>query len=333
MVTATGILSSTTQRPTTDSAAPLDTDLYSTAPTSSASMPAPSPLEAADPDRTVAPTSGPTTYNPSTNSLVSSQLERLLSRDSPYLDMARTRATQVANRRGLLNSSIAASGGEAAAIGAALPIAQQDAGTFATADRYNADVTNQFAAAGNDFARQNAQLRYRGVLDTAARQQTQDFQAGQAALDRTFQSGQAEANRTWQSGENSANRQFQTGERLGTQTYTTGRDAQQFANRLQEIQAQTESAIQIYDRQNGTKLYDAYRETSQASYDNFLTQVQAIQTSDMEPQVKQQQIAQLQQLYTTRQEFVNTMFAETPRWVSAWSQFNMNFGTPATAAP
>lgn len=58
---------------------------------------------------------------------VSGRLQGLLSSKSPYLDRARTRAKQYANRRGLLNSSIAAGAGEAAAIDAALPIATADA--------------------------------------------------------------------------------------------------------------------------------------------------------------------------------------------------------------
>ena len=62
---------------------------------------------------------------------VSGRLKGLLSEDSPYIDRARTSARQAANRRGLMNSSIAAGAGEAAAIDAALPIAQADAGIAA----------------------------------------------------------------------------------------------------------------------------------------------------------------------------------------------------------
>ena len=58
---------------------------------------------------------------------VSGRLNTLLDSDSPYLARARTRGKQYANRRGLLNSSIAAGASEASAIDAALPIAQGDA--------------------------------------------------------------------------------------------------------------------------------------------------------------------------------------------------------------
>lgn len=58
---------------------------------------------------------------------VSGRLNTLLQSDSPYLERARHRGRQVANRRGLLNSSMAAGASEAAAIDAALPIASADA--------------------------------------------------------------------------------------------------------------------------------------------------------------------------------------------------------------
>jgi hypothetical protein len=61
---------------------------------------------------------------------VASHLQGLLSSDSPYIKSARSSAQQQANQRGLLNSTMAATAGEKAAIESALPIATQDAGYF-----------------------------------------------------------------------------------------------------------------------------------------------------------------------------------------------------------
>ena len=55
----------------------------------------------------------------------------LMDENGQYLQNAEKRAVRASNRRGLLNSSISASGGVAAAIEAALPIAQQDANVYA----------------------------------------------------------------------------------------------------------------------------------------------------------------------------------------------------------
>lgn len=62
---------------------------------------------------------------------VASRLTGLMATDSKYLTQARAAGTRTANRRGLMNSSIAAGSSEAAAIAAAAPIASQDASTAA----------------------------------------------------------------------------------------------------------------------------------------------------------------------------------------------------------
>lgn len=73
---------------------------------------------------------------------VSGQLDTLLQQGSPYIDRARAASTVAANKRGLINSSIAAGAGEGAAIDAALPIANADAGIYGTAARDNQSVGN-----------------------------------------------------------------------------------------------------------------------------------------------------------------------------------------------
>lgn len=67
-------------------------------------------------------------YKPVEEETVAGQMGGLLSSGSSYLEAAKTRGEQFANRRGLLNTSMAAGATEAEAIKAALPIAQQDAG-------------------------------------------------------------------------------------------------------------------------------------------------------------------------------------------------------------
>lgn len=82
-------------------------------------MPAPEP---------VAPAPAVTTGGdqPSPGS-IQARLGGLLSQANPLMRAARTGALQAANRRGLLNSSLAAQAGEQAMLGAALPIAQAEA--------------------------------------------------------------------------------------------------------------------------------------------------------------------------------------------------------------
>lgn len=57
---------------------------------------------------------------------VENRLTGLINKDSDYMKLAETRALQDMNSRGILNSSLAVGAAHAAAIEAALPIAQQD---------------------------------------------------------------------------------------------------------------------------------------------------------------------------------------------------------------
>jgi len=61
----------------------------------------------------------------------SGQLNKLIAEDSPYIQQARASGTQSANRRGLLNSSMAAGAATGSAIAAAAPIAAQNASQIA----------------------------------------------------------------------------------------------------------------------------------------------------------------------------------------------------------
>jgi hypothetical protein len=122
------------------------------------------------------------TYTPDQNSLVSGQLDKLLSKDSDYLNLARTKAMQTAASRGLLNSSIAAGAGESAAIDAARPIAEGDASAYFTSQRDNAAAQNQFAQQANQFGRDAAMAKFKGVLDQAAQARDLNERRGEALV-------------------------------------------------------------------------------------------------------------------------------------------------------
>ncbi|TDX29095.1 hypothetical protein DFO67_108139 [Modicisalibacter xianhensis] len=61
---------------------------------------------------------------------VQGQLNSILKSNSPLMKRAATQGKQYANKRGLLNSSMAAGATQGAMIDAATPIAQQDAGAL-----------------------------------------------------------------------------------------------------------------------------------------------------------------------------------------------------------
>jgi hypothetical protein len=242
---------------------------------------------------TAPPVAGTAEWTPTADATVAGQVNKLVTQGSPLIDQAQTAAKQQANRRGMLNSTMAITAGQDAAYRAAMPIAQQDAQTFANAGQFNAGAKNQAMLQGAGLTQQA------NITNAAATNQAQTLQQ-QAGI----QSGQM------QQQADIARSQIQ----------------QQYDNQRQMLTAQTDEQLRLIDAQNGTKLADAYRQTSQNTYDAYITDIQRIQESDMDADVKAAQVANLQGLYQTRQEYINTIFKFAPGWSDDWSQFAVEFG-------
>ena len=90
---------------------------------------------------------------------VATQLGKVLASDSPLLTQARTRAAQVANRRGLLNSSLAVQAGEAAAFDVALPIASQEAGQIQQRNLQGRQIASTEGLASRELGSREALTR------------------------------------------------------------------------------------------------------------------------------------------------------------------------------
>lgn len=116
---------------------------------------------------------------------VAGQLDTLTAKESPLMTRARTGAMQAANARGLMNSSIAAGAGEAAAIDSALPIATADANLYGVAARDNQIAQNQFgiqklqSASAKELL--NIEAQYKTVMQGTA-SASQVMAAAQAGI-------------------------------------------------------------------------------------------------------------------------------------------------------
>jgi len=108
--------------------------------------------------------------------LVEKRLPGLLASGSPLMEQATAKAMNLANARGLLNSSIAAGAGTEAAISQALPIAQADSSTFFKQSLANQDAKNTASLAAANAANNaaiaqagfNAQAQLAGINNAAA---------------------------------------------------------------------------------------------------------------------------------------------------------------------
>ena len=168
------------------------------------------------------PLTGAAAYDP--NKIIGSQpqvedtmaarVTALAAKDSALNQMARTEGLKAANRRGLLNSSMAVGASQDAVLQNVLPIASQDAA--------QAFQKNQAAKA----------FEY----GLTAQEAGQRFQTGERLGTQEWQTGENVAARGWQTAENIAQRGF-----LGTQA-DLDRDLQQS---LQTQQLTVQQAMQL----------------------------------------------------------------------------------------
>lgn len=110
--------------------------------------------------------------------LVSTQLDKQLGKDSLLQQRARAGAMQTANSRGLLNSTMAAQAGEAAAIDAALPIAGADASTYSLAARENQAAGNTALQFGANATNQASTLNVSNAADIAKLREAGGIESG-----------------------------------------------------------------------------------------------------------------------------------------------------------
>lgn len=180
------------------------------------------------------------------NSLVQNQLANILSKGSPLLKMAETSALQRANASGNLNTSMANQSALAAVAQTALPIAQQDAGTYSSAALNNQQTVNS-GALGSQLANYDNQTqRNTGLISGALNSQNFGNTVKQANLDNTLAKDFATFNQPLakelaQQGYDAAYKQ--------TQTTTSAAIAQQIAASMGSILGNKEIGDKISARE------------------------------------------------------------------------------------
>jgi hypothetical protein len=153
----------------------VDDGTATAAPTGSAA-----PTAIATPTPTSA-SSGASTTPQTTANPTADRVNGLLSAGNPYIEQAKSAGMDLANSRGLLNSSIAAGASQKAAYDAAVPIATNDANIGATKDLQTSQIasTQAIATAGNVSSEKIANLN--ATTQTGIAQMNIDASAKQQA--------------------------------------------------------------------------------------------------------------------------------------------------------
>lgn len=214
-------------------------------------------------------------------STVEGRLEGLLSKDSDYMKRAATRASQISNRRGLLNTSMAVGAAQGAAIDAALPIAQQDARANLEQQFRNQGYSNEAAKhmADSSITREN--------LQAGLEQDTSQFnQANLLQNERLNQAAQNESSRAFAAEQNRSNFAILTADLQGQ---LAGID-NALAMNLQEMESNF-NLIQNMDSING------------AIYQQMISEIGQILTSEDKAEVARAKINTLIQAAGVEFEF------------------------------
>jgi len=140
---------------------------------------------------------------PQVDDSMANQVTKLASKDSELNRMAAVEGLKVANRRGLLNSSMGVEASQDAVLKNVIPIAGQDAQTAANKN-----------AAAKAFEYGMTAQEAQQTFQTGEREAGQGFITSERLGTQTFQGAQAEAERKWQTGENVAARGWQTAENI-----------------------------------------------------------------------------------------------------------------------
>lgn len=194
----------------------------------------------------VAGTAQQSTWTPGADATVQGQLANITAQDSALNQLARTQGLQEANRRGLMNSSMAVEAAQTAVLRNALPIAQQDASTFAQAGQFN-------AAAAMDISKFNVQSALQAGIVTAE-------QANQmAALNAEFANRASEFNIT--SAADMAKFNIDNALKAGIIN-------QEQANRMNQFVAAEANKVAMFELQNDTDV-----QKFNASESNALTKL------------------------------------------------------------
>lgn len=210
------------------------------------------------------------------NSLVSNQLNGLLSADNPYMQQATTRGNQEAQRRGLLSSSLAAGAVEGARINAALPIAQQDAQTYANADLQDSAYTQQGNLANQAFGQQQSLNQQNFGYNTQLADQS--FGHNQQLQQDQFGFNTQLSDQTFQQNQQLNDQQFGYNQQLNEQQNTANAQLQQ-DNQIATIQRDTNAQISAIE--NNPNLSPAQRnEMINNALSLQSAQIQAIQSGN-----------------------------------------------------
>ena len=192
---------------------------------------------------------------------VERKIQGIIAKNSPLMQLASTQGLQVANQRGVLNSSMAVGEAQKPVIGAAFPIAFQDSSTALQTKTLNQQAGNEAMRFGATGA-QNIQ----GIMAQGA-QARQNI--GAEGEQQRLNIGAETAGRSQLSAQEYMQTRGLNEQTIGAQLdrdILTHQQALEQANQAGDIQTARDTQLQIYNLQNIQKELEGQKELSVQNY-------------------------------------------------------------------
>ena len=264
---------------------------------------------------------------------VAGQMKGLLETESPYTTMARTKASEAAQSKGLLNSSMAVQAGEAAAIESVLPIAQQDAETYASSGQSAQESGQTILETGEEYgqmgalsaqesaqstAQTSAEYTEKGILSTQEAGQDQTLSAQESTQRQTEDVVKGDI--TEQLAEQSA--QIELGRLAEESRLTTERLIEEYSLKgglsAQESDQTIGMMISEYALKEGLTEAEAALEINRMNEEYSLEEFKAV-----EDDLRAQQMARLETDYQKEIDYQQSAWDYEIRWMMEQNSYNI----------
>lgn len=245
------------------------------------------------------------------NATVEHRLNGLLDSNSDYIKRAKTKGTQYANSRGLLNTSMAAGASHGAAIDAATPIAAQDASTFNQRELENQNAINQAKKDSASFKQQA------NLSNAAAKNQASALNAeAENSLVKFNMNSMNEANRFNATSKDEADR-FNASMKFDEWNADRDREQQEFMSRLDHANSMAQMSSEASANLKGEYVssIDGIRKETVINISEI--QNNANITAENKTAMIQQEIARRDADISATQ----SIYSSLPQWSQSWADF------------
>jgi hypothetical protein len=252
-------------------------------------------------------------YDPREESLVQNQITGLLDPNSDMMRKAISQAQGYNASRGLQSSSLGSEVALSSMIDKALPIAQQDASTYATADQTGWDQS--FTADQNNLSREHETSMFdkQGELTTNLQNDQLDFTNMQSNADRQQQSNLQNLQHQQNLSTLDKQEAIQTRRDELMNSFDMSKMDKTYLQDLEKTQITWEHDDDVFTRNMDGQVALEYKNATSDAYNNYLEQVAAVYSNpNMTAEQQAAGVNKLKEMYSTQRQQMQVIYSITP---------------------